>query len=345
MQEGRIQPTTVPERASRPKAVYWVLSLGLAAVFLYFSLRGIQWGSVWSTLRSANLAIVAGVVVWSSLTLYLRAYRWRVLLSARSQVSIPSAFWATSAGYLGNNMLPARAGEIIRTMMISRSTGLSRTYVLTTALSERIVDAIALVTISAMVLLFVNVEAGWISRAGRPFAILGLCGVAGIVLLPVLERFWFRMLHKTGLPASLLTKAEHILHQALDGVRSFHNPGRLASFLGLTTVIWLMDGLTTVACGQAIGLSISMPVALLLVAGLGLSSALPSTPGYVGIYQFVAAAILPQFGIDRNHAIAYIFLFQAIIYVVVLFWGSIGLSLGRKTLATTLTPETANSQA
>jgi hypothetical protein len=73
--------------------------------------------------------------------------------------------------------------------------------------------------------------------------------------------------------------------------------------------------------GHAVGLAISFPLAVLLLTGLGLSSALPSTPGYVGIYQFVAVTVLGPFGIDKSQALAYILLTQAYGYVVLLLLG------------------------
>lgn len=316
--------------APRPKAIYWVISLALAAVFLYFSLRGIDWKSVWATLKSARLPIVAAATGMMSVTLFLRSYRWRVLLLARRQVSVPLAFWATSAGYLGNNVLPARAGEVIRTLMISRRSGMSKAFVLTTALSERVVDAITLITISAIVLLIMPVQVGWLSTAARPFAIVGLTGAAAIALLPPFERFWFRFLQRLPLPEKIRTPIEHILEQVLEGIRSFHDFGRLAKFLGLTALIWFVDGLTTVVAANSIGVHIRLQVAFLLIAGLGLGSALPSTPGYVGIYQFVAVNVLSPFGVRRDDAIAYILLFQAMNYVLVLLWGLIGIAIERE---------------
>jgi len=77
-------------------------------------------------------------------------------------------------GIFGNNFLPARAGEIVRTMMISSRAGLSKTYVLTTALSERMADAIALVIISSLVLLSLPAQAGWLAHAAKPFAAVGM---------------------------------------------------------------------------------------------------------------------------------------------------------------------------
>jgi len=311
--------------APRPHAIYWILSLALAAGLLYYSLGGIEWARVWSIVRGARPPEVALALVSISLALFLRAYRWRVLLLAEAPVPVPLAFWATSAGYLGNNVLPARAGEVVRTVMISSRCGMSRAFVLTTALSERVVDAIALITISGTVLLTLHERPGWLADAARPFAILGLAGVTCIAVVPAFESLWFRLLGRLPVPHRLRETVEHILRQGLQGIRSFHDAGRLVRFLGLTAVIWLLDGLTTVLSAHAIGLTIGLPLAFLLVAGLGLGSALPSTPGYVGIYQFVAVSVLTPFGFSRTDAIAYILFFQAIGYLVVLSWGLIAL--------------------
>ena len=95
-------------------------------------------------------------------------------------------------------------------------------------------------------------------------------------------------------------------------------------------MVWCLDALVAIAIAQAIGLSLPVPVAFLLLAGLGLGSALPSTPGYVGVYQFVAVSVLTPFGFSRADAIAYIVLLQAVIYVAVLSWAGVGISLYRK---------------
>jgi uncharacterized membrane protein YbhN (UPF0104 family) len=90
-------------------------------------------------------------------------------------------------------------------------------------------------------------------------------------------------------------------------------------------LIWSLDALAATVTAAALGLSMPFAVALLLIASLGLGSALPSTPGYVGIYQFVAVTVLGPFGFSRTDAIAYILVAQAIGYVVIGIWGSIGI--------------------
>jgi uncharacterized membrane protein YbhN (UPF0104 family) len=275
----------------------------------------------------AVVALAAGLL---SLAVFIRAWRWRILLSAEGRVPISLTFWATSAGYLGNNVLPARAGEVIRTLMVSRQAGMSKAFVLTTALSERVVDAIALLTISSMVLLTLPNRPGWFAHAARPIAVLGLSGVAALALLPPLEWFWLKFLTWAPIPGAFRQRVEGTLRHVLRGIRSFHDRGRLGRFVGLTAVVWCLDGVTTVVLASAIGVSITLPIAFLLIAGLGLGSALPSTPGYVGIYQFVAVSVLTPFGYSGTDAIAYILLVQAMSYAVLGFWGLIGLAQQRK---------------
>ncbi len=315
---------------SRARIFYSAIAIALAAVLLYFSLKGIDWRRVGQILAGANVPYVIVCCILCTLALFLRAYRWRILLRADGEVSVATAFWATAAGYFGNNFLPARAGEIVRTMMISSRSGLSKAFVLTTALSERLADGIALVTISALVLLTLPSRPGWLAQAAKPFAIAGGLALLALAVLPYLEQAFKAITRAVRLPEKLEAKLHHLIEHVLRGIKSFHHPSRLGGFLALTGVIWFLDSLTTITGAKALSLTISFPSALLLIAGLGLGSALPSTPGYVGVWQFVAVNVLTPFGVSRTDAIAYILFYQALLYVVIGFWGILAFARRRR---------------
>jgi uncharacterized membrane protein YbhN (UPF0104 family) len=76
---------------------------------------------------------------------------------------------------------------------------------------------------------------------------------------------------------------------------------------------------------KSIGVDMSFPTAMVVLAALGLSSAMPSTPGYVGVFQFVAVTVLKPFGIGREAAVAWIILYQAVGYLVQCGMGLIGM--------------------
>ena len=109
------------------------------------------------------------------------------------------------------------------------------------------------------------------------------------------------------------------------GLRSFHDARRLTGFFLLTAAIWWLDAVGAVIGASALGLRLPLASAFLLIAGLSLGSALPSTPGYIGIYQFVAVTVLTPFGFSRSDAIAFILVAQALMYVVVGVWGGMAL--------------------
>jgi len=321
---------------SRGKAVTFAVAFLLAAVLLYYSLRGIEWRQVGRLVAGAKLGYLALAAGIGTVALFLRSFRWRILLTAEGHVGVPDAFWATAAGYFGNNFLPARAGELVRTYMVSARTGLNKAYVLATALSERVADAIALVVISSLVLLTLPEQPGWLAAAAKPFAILGFVGVLVIALLPRLEWLGRKILERTPLPNGLRTKLGGVMEHGLRGIRAFHEPRRLFGFLGLTIVIWCLDAVGTMIGAAALGLVMPVEVAFLLIAGLGLGSALPSTPGYVGIYQFVAVSVLVPFGFSKTDAVAYILVAQALQYVVIGLWGALGFLNYRRVSAVTV---------
>jgi glycosyltransferase 2 family protein len=306
-----------PQPKNRNRVWYGLLSFLLAAGLLYYALRGVEWGRVWETIAHAQWQYLAATALLTGCSFFCRSYRWRILLNSQAQFDIPTVFWATMAGYLGNAFLPARAGELVRTFVISSRSSLSAAFVLTTALCERMMDAIALVLASSVILLGVNPKPAWLGDVSKTMAILAGAGLLAIVVLPHTGDLCQRILNRLPLPRGLRNRLLELSVQILLGLRALHSFRRLGGFIFWTVVIWSLDCFGTIVCARGLGLHFSIGVALLLLAGLGLGSALPSTPGYVGIYQFVAVSVLTPFGIGHDAAVAYILVTQALGYVVV----------------------------
>jgi uncharacterized protein (TIRG00374 family) len=308
----------------------WALSVPLAAVLLYYSLRGVEWSRIWGIIAAARwqYIVAAGAIV--ALNLFLRSLRWRVLLNAEAQLGVGLVFRANMAGYLGNNFLPARAGEVIRSLIVSTHSSLSKTYVLTTALSERLMDVIALVLWSSLVLLGVHPKPEWMDRLSRSMAIVAAVGALTVAILPHTGDLMRNLLQRIPMPAVLRVRLLPLAEQVLLGLRAFHHWGRFGGFALFTVVIWTLDATGTMIASRAFGLNFSFSIAMLLITALGLGSALPSTPGYLGIYQFVAVTVLTPFGIARDAALAYIMVAQAVAYAMTLLLGLPCLPLLRK---------------
>jgi glycosyltransferase 2 family protein len=297
----------------------------LAALLLFLAFRGANWEEMLTTVQQGHIERLLAAFGSLSFSYLLRSLRWRVLLTADRDVSPLTALWGTAAGYLGNAVLPARAGEIIRSVLIGRKTGIPISYVLATALTERVMDVIALVLFGSLALTAVGTIPDWLIGAAKVMTIVGLVGTGIFFILPRLEKLMIRLLDRVPLSSTLKTKGTDLLHDFLTGIRAIQSIRRGGAFAGLTVLIWSCDILTGLLVMSSFNLVVTPAQMMILLAALGLSSAAPSTPGYVGIYQFVAVTVLVPFGLSQNQALIYIIAFQAVTYVVVIIWGGLGL--------------------
>jgi glycosyltransferase 2 family protein len=322
-----------PEKRTRLGTWRWVIAIALAAVLLYKALHGVDWLQVWRTVVAAQWGYLAGAALISVGSFVLRALRWRILLNAGAEkpLRVATVFRANMAGYLGNSVLPARAGEVIRSLIISSKSSLSRAYVLTTALSERMSDAIVLVLWGSVMLSQVAKPA-WMEGVARTMTLVAAAAALTLMVLPHAEGLVQRMVQWLPVPPALKERIKGMVEQILLGIRAFHDWGRLAGYAVLTAAIWMCDATSMMVSAHGLGLEMRFPAAVLLLTAMGLGSALPSTPGYVGIYQFAAVTVLAPFGIGRDQALAYSLVTQAVAYLVIIVLGVPGLygSLARR---------------
>jgi len=303
-----------------------LISVILAAVFLFLALRNLDWQIFIDTLKNAQYAFLPVVLLWSSLSFLIRALRLRVLLTNEKNLPLPNVFWANMAGYLGNSILPARAGELVRAAYLARKNNIGASYALAVGLVERLMDLIALIVLGSFVLSFTGVVSPVFQSALRGVSILGLIGLLTIFVAPHFEKLISRLIMAFPiLGETHKIKLEHFIQQFLNGLKSLHSFKRIVQFTGLTGLIWLMDGVGAVLLAYILKIPLLLQQAFVLLAALGLSSAIPSTPGYVGVYQFVAVTTLAPFGISKADALAYILTSQILGYLIIGFWGMLSL--------------------
>jgi hypothetical protein len=294
-------------------------------VLLVVALWGVDWQEMIATLRHGQARYTLPAFIVLSISFLMRGLRWWVMLQSEQPVSPRTTFWGTAVGYLGNTLLPARAGEIIRSVMVAMRTGINTSYVFATALTERLMDAVFLVLLSLGALLFMPALPPWLLVAVQIFTALGLIGLAVLFLAPRLAMVGTTLINTLPLAAGIRQRLSDVFAQFCLGLQALLHPGRALMFVVLTIVIWLLDAMFAILIALMLGYTMTVPEALLLLAGLGLGSAAPSTPGYVGIYQFVAVSILPLFGWSQAAAVAYILTYQFVTLAVVLVWGFLGM--------------------
>jgi uncharacterized protein (TIRG00374 family) len=293
---------------------------------LYLALRGLNWASFVSTLRNASYGYLPLIFIWGSTGSWIRALRWHLLLTAEKNIPSKNVFWANMAGYLGNTVLPARAGEFVRALYLGRENNISTAFSLATGFVERIVDLIALIILGSVSLSIAEILSKPLQDALKIVSTIAMIGFIATLVLPYLTK---RLSHVILILPVLNTSAKEkitvLLEHFLSGIEALYYPKRAAAFVLFTSLIWLMDGIGILFLAHTLHMQFTITQAFLLLASLGLSSAIPSTPGYIGIYQYVAVIVLQPFGVSNASALAFIIFLQVLNILIIAFWGGLAI--------------------
>jgi uncharacterized protein (TIRG00374 family) len=316
-------PIGTRSQTTRSRLIIWV-SILLAGLFLFLAMRRVDWAEFVSAVRAVDCIYLPLLFVWNTTTNWVRSLRWRILLTADRCIPAQNVFWANMAGYLANNTLPARAGEFVRAGYVSKENGIPPSLSLATGMVERVIDLAALAVLGSVSLSLAGILSEPLGEAFRAMSVIASIGLGAVLVLPYAGDTAHRII--TTLPmlgASVRARVGGLLDHFLRGVRAIQHPARAAWFLVFTGCIWLMDGVGVIFLARALHLRFVLSEAFLLLAGLGLSSAIPSTPGYIGIYQVVAVEVLQPFGVSDANALAFAICLQVVNLLVVGSWGGI----------------------
>ena len=314
------------EKQKPHSLVFLLLSLLIAAILLYITLRGLDWKIFLDAVKSANLGYLSLLLVWSSLSYFLRALRWRVLLNSQKATAVSSIFWANMAGYLGNNILPARAGELVRAIYVAQKEKIPVAFILATGVTERFIDLVALVIMGSVAVFWLDAFPLPIQKALQSFSFFALGGTFFILLSPFFYSYMVKLIADFPiLNNKLKQKILELLGYIMKGIGAIRNLHRGVSFVVFTVMIWSMDTIGMTIVALSLNKTLSLLQAFLLISALGLSSAIPSTPGYVGVYQFVTVTILANFGFQSEVSLVLILLVQLLNLIIVFFLGGVSI--------------------
>ncbi len=260
---------------NRKRRPAWLLpvTLVLAGALLFLAVRKVDWAETVEMLRGGNLALLGAALGVFSLACLARGLRWRVLLSAEKPIPPLTVFWAMMTGYLGNAYLPARAGEVIRSVTIGLRGGVSVSFALATALTERISDAVILVAVSALALASMEHLPAELIAPLRGMALVGLAGAAIIFIAPRIGGLVRGIIRRLPLKPGLRDKLEELAASFLVGAGALQHAGRLGLFLLYSAGLWSLDVVTASLVARAFDLVLTPAQVFVLLAALGIASA------------------------------------------------------------------------
>ncbi len=269
--------------------------IAVAAAVWFMSREG--WSETVSSLKDANWLTLSAVVPVVVLNMVLRANRWRSMLGTFRDVSFGKAFSALMIGYLANNVLPVRAGDLVRIFVLGNAVGLSRSRILSTVLLERILDMAMVVFLLTLMALFSPLPA-WMKTAAAVVAAGTICGIGVVVAVAVWgEPVAIRLVRVLpGMPAILRSRLETWAHEFCLGVQRFRIPVVAISFFAGTVAIWATEIALVLIVAESLNLSLAPFHAAVLMLFSLFSSFIPALPGQIGTFEIAMLAGLDFVG-------------------------------------------------
>ena len=292
-----------------------LLGLVISVVLLWWSLHDVALNDVARHVRQARPGFFLAAIAVATLTFPLRTARWRYLLRLEGE-SLPLVpLWhATAIGFMANNLLPARAGEVARAYAASRVTPVRFSTALASIGVERIMDGVAMVS-----LMTISIATGGFApdaRIGR-FSVVAIAGgaaaffaIALAVAVLVVHRpepalRTVRALCGRFLPGRFAGRTVAFVEGLVAGLDVLRSPSRFAAVVAWSLAVWCTYAASFWLCFEAFRIDIPWTATFLLQALIGFGVAIPSSPGFFGPFEAMTRATLAFYGVDAGKAVSY----------------------------------------
>jgi uncharacterized protein (TIRG00374 family) len=300
------------------------LGIAISVLSLYLVLRQVDLAAVGRVLGSAAPGWVAGVTACIAIDVLCRTVRWQGLLAPIQRVRFLPVLGYLLVGYLANNVLPARLGELVRSHYLGDRENMSRATTLGTIVVERVVDTAVLVAIASAAILLLHVR-GVVASA----VLVGL-GITGLLIVGLAAALVAHRLPYADRAVAAVERWPTVISLAgrlRGGLAVAGRPRTVAVAVGWSVAAWSATVVGFAAAGHAVGVELTWGQAALLAAGVSLATAIPAGPGYLGTFELAAVQIAAVFGVGADPAVALAVLVHAVILVLTSVGGAVALLL------------------
>ncbi len=306
-----------------------VIGTSISLVFLYLALKDVPLGDVAQSLARANYMWVALAVAVVVLGSYLRAVRWMRLYYPMDKGLRAWQMWGISLiGQMLNIILPWRVGEIARIALAGEIEKRSKTQTLATLGIEKIFDTLMLLAILIAIPFFMALP-NWLEESRAGLTITALILIMTALALLISRNWLLVIIGKIPYLQGRLFERAQLALSSLDVLKRWDVHLELQA---LSALVWFLGGLTNYLILLALNLPLALISAFVLLAVLQVGGFVPSSPGRVGVFQYLCILALALFGVDKSTGLTYGILLYLVAYgppmilgVLFLWWDGINL--------------------
>jgi uncharacterized protein (TIRG00374 family) len=301
-----------------------LLPWGITAAALFLAFRGVEWDHLLSHLRNAQIGALLAAIGCTAISYILRAARWP-LLFPRHPFSLFASWRVLILGFFMNNILPARAGELVRAHLGGKISGQPRTLVLATIASERLADGVTLsVLFVGAILALSSQDTHHIDQqyTDNLLTVAALFGAASFGVVGVLcaRNPLFRALDgiATRIDARSTTFLLHKAKVFIEGLTPLCEPRRAAQIAVWSLVVWGIEAVAFYAISAAFSSPLTLSSTVIFLVAVNFSSLIPAAPGGFGVIELIAKKVLLSIGVASDELALSLVLTQHLIqYAVV----------------------------
>ncbi|HSG18396.1 MAG TPA: lysylphosphatidylglycerol synthase transmembrane domain-containing protein [Anaerolineae bacterium] len=304
----------------------WQLWLGIlvSAAFLWLALRGLKLDDVWQALQVGNYWWLIPSVGVYFLAVWARTWRWHYMLLPLKNISLRRLFPVVVIGYMGNNVYPFRAGEVLRSYVLRRQEEVSMSASLATVVVERVFDGLVMLIFVFAALPLAplpndNIRTVVIAASGVFFAALLL--FFALAAMPERALRFAEIISNAFVPERLRQPMLDITARFLDGLASLRSFRGVLMIFGTSLVIWLLETVKYWFIMQAFPFEVSFFALMLMNGVVNLATTLPSAPGYIGTFDAPGIAVLEMYGVEVAVATAYTLVLHAALWLPITLLG------------------------
>lgn len=302
-----------------------LIGVVISAIALYFAFRQANLAEIIDAFREARYEYIAMGIPIVMLTIVFRGWRWSVLTQGR--LSFWDGYWLFNVGFLFNNVLPARLGEIARSILAGRRPRMHFTSALSSVVVERLFDMVSVGVLIGMILLVLDLPS-WATTAG---AVMGGGAFIGIIVLALAARFPTPAL-KIGsrilslAPSFDAKRAEQFLAPFIHGLAGVSDWRIFFGGLLLSLIAWVISGVAAWVLMFAFFPSANLIDGMLTVAAAGLGIAIPAAPSGIGPFEAAVIGALSAVGYDADLSRSYALTLHILNFLITSVLGVIGLA-------------------
>ncbi|HEX6304862.1 MAG TPA: lysylphosphatidylglycerol synthase transmembrane domain-containing protein [Anaerolineales bacterium] len=311
----------------------WQFWLGvlISLVFLYLALRGLRFEVVGEALQGANYWwLLPGVGVYF-LAVWARAWRWHYLLHPVKSVSTRKMFPIVAIGYMGNNIYPARAGEVLRAVVLKRREDVPISASLATIIVERVFDGVVMLSfvfLNLPELARLTADSGFVGNI-QTLAIWGAVAFLGVLAVFLLAAMFpeqaesvVNWLVRRVAPARFQSRVLDLSGRFLGGLQSLNSPREALMVFLTSVVIWLLETGKYWFVMHAFPFEVSFFALMLMNGIVNLATTIPSAPGYIGTFDAPGIAVLTAYGVQRALSAGYTLVLHVALWVPITLLGA-----------------------